>query len=104
MPFCPNCRLEYVEAATRCDDCDVALVASLPPEPAQGDIHWQELPSFNTEAEGEMVQGALEDAGIRTMLKKDVFVSAFGGQGTVIFVPQERYEEAAGIRQAMVGD
>lgn len=47
---------------------------------------------------------ALEDSGIRTMLKKDVFVSGFSGQGTVIFVPRERYGEAVEIRQAMVGD
>ncbi len=104
MPFCPTCRLEYVESVARCEDCDVPLVATLPADPAPQDIHWRELPSFNTEAEGEMVREALEDSGIRTMLKKDVFVSGFGGQGTVIFVPQERYDEAAGIRQAMVGD
>ncbi|UCH33371.1 MAG: hypothetical protein JSV65_12405 [Armatimonadota bacterium] len=30
MPFCPNCRYEYVVAARRCPKCDVPLVADLP--------------------------------------------------------------------------
>lgn len=34
MPFCPNCRMEYQPQATRCADCDVALVEVLPPLPA----------------------------------------------------------------------
>ena len=29
---CPNCRSEYRPGFTRCNDCDVALVAELPPE------------------------------------------------------------------------
>jgi hypothetical protein len=104
MPFCPSCRTEYVAGVARCADCGTALVSTLPPEPVPEDVHWAELPSFPTLAEGEMVQAELERRGIRTMLKKDVFASGFGGQGTVIFVPQDRYDEATTIRREMIGD
>ena len=34
MPFCPNCRYEYTEGATRCSTCGAALVDELtPPAP-----------------------------------------------------------------------
>lgn len=104
MPFCPKCRTEYVPGVRTCADCGIPLVASLPPEPTPEDVHWAELPSFPTLPQGEMVRAELERRGIRTMLKKDVFASGFGRHGTVIFVPQELYDEAAAIRQEMIGD
>lgn len=30
--YCPNCRSEYRPGFTRCNDCDVGLVAELSPE------------------------------------------------------------------------
>jgi hypothetical protein len=30
--YCPNCRSEYRDGFTWCKDCDVGLVADLPPE------------------------------------------------------------------------
>ena len=32
MPFCPNCKAEYVAGITRCSDCDLPLVDHLPEE------------------------------------------------------------------------
>jgi hypothetical protein len=104
MPFCPECRTEYVLGVARCADCGAQLVAELPPQPVLRDIHWVELPSFLTEPLAQMVREELERQGIRTMLKRDVFVSAIGSQGTVIFVPRENYRQAVEIRQTMVGD
>ncbi len=104
MPFCPSCRLEYVAGTDRCDDCGLGLVEKLPPEPPPKDIHWAELPPVSSESMGRMVVEQLEGRGIRTMLKYDVFVSAFGSQGTVIFVPRERYDEAKDIQRSLVGD
>lgn len=34
MPFCPNCRIEYVADATRCAECGAALVPVLTDAPA----------------------------------------------------------------------
>ena len=31
--FCPECKAEYRRGFTRCSDCDVALVETLPDEP-----------------------------------------------------------------------
>lgn len=33
--YCPNCRSEYRAGFTSCKDCNVALVADLPPEEGQ---------------------------------------------------------------------
>lgn len=33
MPYCPACEAEYKPGVTRCPDCDVELVAALPPAP-----------------------------------------------------------------------
>jgi hypothetical protein len=41
--FCPQCRSEYREGFTRCDNCDRALVAVLPPLPEEGDTSHREL-------------------------------------------------------------
>jgi hypothetical protein len=104
MPFCTKCRTEYVPGVMSCSDCGVPLVEALPAEPIPGDVHWAELPCFPSLPQGEMVRAELERCGIRTMLKKDVFGSGFGYHGTVIFVPQEQYDEAATIRREMIGD
>ncbi len=38
--FCPECRSEFLATATRCADCDLALV----PESALGDVAVEEMP------------------------------------------------------------
>ncbi|MEA3296949.1 MAG: DUF2007 domain-containing protein [candidate division Zixibacteria bacterium] len=40
--FCPKCRAEYREGYTYCSDCEVALVAELPPEPTH-DVEYVDL-------------------------------------------------------------
>ncbi len=35
MPFCPECRYEYVEGTTECPDCNVQLIDKLPPSPEE---------------------------------------------------------------------
>jgi len=58
--FCPECRAEYRSGFTRCSDCDVPLVSTLPPEEVPRDI--QEVAAFNTldMVEAEAVKELLE--------------------------------------------
>ena len=97
MPFCPKCRSEYVAGSTECSDCHIGLVAALTEVEAPPDMHWVELATAGSEAEGELLCELLEQAGIPVMMKKDVFVSSFGRQGTLIFVPAKRYDEAVAL-------
>lgn len=41
--FCPKCRSEYRDGFTRCENCDVALVAKLGPPAEEGDPSHREL-------------------------------------------------------------
>ena len=97
MPFCPRCRNEYLAEMTRCEDCEVDLVATLPESVPPPDFHWVELSTTNTEAEGEMLAEVLEARGIPVVIKKDVFASGFGRQGTLLMVPARHREEALAI-------
>src|SRR5512137_1560410 len=75
MPFCPNCKTEYRSGFTRCTDCDVQLVPSLPQEePEVGDtgpVELVELAAFPNASEAEMIQELLEDNDISTVLRGD---------------------------------
>jgi Putative prokaryotic signal transducing protein len=73
--FCPRCNAEYVPGFTRCADCDVELVESLPvpapgparPEPA-GDLVTGDLVTvFSSRDPGLMpiAESLLRSAGIR---------------------------------------
>ena len=70
--FCPNCRAEYREGFTTCADCDVPLVAELPPEPVAESpqyIEFEEiLLTFNA-GDIATVKSLLEEEGIDTIFK-----------------------------------
>ena len=36
--YCPKCRIEFMKGISRCSDCDIALVESLPPA-AESEMH-----------------------------------------------------------------
>jgi hypothetical protein len=97
MPYCPRCRSEYVAEMTRCAECDVELVQSLPRDGAPPDFHWVELCSAQSEAEGEMLRELIEARGIPVIVKKDVFASGFGHQGTYLMVPARHHQRALAI-------
>jgi hypothetical protein len=73
MPYCPLCRIEYRPEISRCRDCEVELVDSLPEEPATEEAGDPvKLASFSNVAEAKMIQELLEDNGIATDLRGDV--------------------------------
>jgi hypothetical protein len=104
MPFCPNCKAEYVEGIKTCTDCEVALVAELPkgPEPEYENEGMVGVFGAKDGFEAKIVKGILEEAGIPVWEKAEVVQ----WQGTftsgplaeeVLAVPESRAEEAIEI-------
>lgn len=78
--FCPQCGAEYLPGVTSCKDCEVALVAALPPEPAEPE--WVDLVTVlrtSDESQLTVAKSLLEAEGIRCLLKGS------GVQGIVDF-------------------
>ena len=75
MPFCPSCQIEYRSGFTRCSDCNVELVDSLPEEnPVEPDRRgWDmvEVGTFPDPQHAQMIQELLENNGIASVLQSD---------------------------------
>jgi hypothetical protein len=69
--WCPQCKTEYRFGFTRCSDCGVPLVNLLTVEPArrQDDTQLIVLRTFSTEFDANLAKGALEAAGIDSMVQ-----------------------------------
>src|SRR5512140_1997910 len=75
--FCPKCRVEYREGFTVCADCDILLVATLPPEQSEGqspgepDIEYTDLEPIYISAEQSdllIARSLLDSAGISSFV------------------------------------
>ena len=79
MPFCPECRTEYQPGITQCVDCQLPLVDTLPPEPAepagQEGSAWVCISTDHDEAEAYVLKGFLESEGIACELENKTFHS-----------------------------
>lgn len=89
MPFCPNCRIEYVGDATRCVDCGAGLVASLaqatPGLPDPGAMRPTELCQVDDHVQLDLIEAQLRAAGIPSTRR---------ARSAALFVPASRLEEA----------
>jgi hypothetical protein len=66
--FCPNCKGEYVKGVTRCEQCDVPLVASLPEDPKrlsdENDIDFVSVVRTFNPQDIAIIESILEESGI----------------------------------------
>jgi hypothetical protein len=94
--FCPQCKAEYRREFTRCSDCDVPLVSTLPEEPEtleESDSGSVEIFSAADTFEAETVKGLLETNGIEVFLSGGESVPGLPG-AVSLFVKSEQAELA----------
>jgi hypothetical protein len=89
MPFCPNCRTEYVGGATRCADCGADLIGQLPQDrQAAFDLDATrpaEVCQLDNQVQLDLIESQLRAAGIPTVRRP---------RALALFVPAARLDEA----------
>jgi hypothetical protein len=100
MPFCPECKAEYRENVTRCSDCDVELVASLPDveeqEEEEAGLELVELAEFPNPSEADMIRELLVGNEIRSVLRGETDpIGATSWASPVTLLVEQRDEERA---------
>jgi len=94
--FCPRCKAEYEPHVTRCKECDVQLIESLPPEPPMEPVY-QELVTVYTvpsPALMDMAQSILQSAEIKYFIKGELIqniiaLGSYGGSFNLSVGPPE---------------
>lgn len=110
MPFCPNCKSEYIEGITACSECHVPLVDELAVATREADVEekFALLHTFPSIVYAEMIKEALEKRGIACLMKSDMLTSAYGSKGGGVFskvriyVPENRLKESDEIMNQML--
>ncbi len=68
MPFCPNCKSEYIPGIEKCADCDVPLVAELTEEEHFSSEDYALVYTTADLIEAQMISSNLESAGIESYI------------------------------------
>jgi hypothetical protein len=105
--FCPQCRTEYQPGFATCADCDIPLVAELPPEPEPTpDGEFVKVYETADATLIPVVQSLLGGAGIQVLTKGESVLDLFafgrlGGMNVVgpamFFVHPNDAEAARGV-------
>ena len=115
MPFCPKCGYEYQPGTDVCPDCDVKLVAELPPESSLADTDedvsdWVPLARLTSPEYAEMVLASLRDMQIPSVILSGAgYFGTAGLQGEAggaytIAVPKEYVEDADAQGEFLLGE
>lgn len=113
MPFCPNCRYEYLPEVKVCPECGSELVDELPPaEEVPADTEWVPLRSLPGMVYAKMVAEVLDQRGIPNYIQSLFGSGALGvisgddfpGADTRIWVPEVYQEEASEVLDDMMKD
>jgi ribosomal protein L34E len=107
MPYCPKCRFEYKEDIKECPDCGAPLVDELPEERPPESPNFVPLRNMPSRMYAQMLQEALKNEGIPSMIKGDEGVPLrtttihIPVSRITIWVPQKDVEKANGIADWM---
>jgi hypothetical protein len=107
MPYCPNCKYEYKDNVEECPDCGAKLVDKLEEETFESIkyIPFRNLPS---RLYAEMLQEALKNEGIPSIIKGDDIAITLGSYSTTspvevtIWVPEQDLERCEKIANEML--
>ena len=104
MPFCPQCKGEFLAGIHVCPDCKVELVAELQEDPDHPDYEYETL----TEAQGEintrLIVAELEAAGIPYVTSGDALgtVHVYPAHDSKISVPARFLAQAQEILDSVL--
>jgi len=111
MPFCPQCRYEYLPQVQTCPDCGAELVEQLPDYPVVNEaVRWVGLTSLSGTVYAKMVAEVLEQRGIPNYIQSLLgsgglgVISTAGAAGAQarIFVPEDHQREAQELQDQML--
>lgn len=106
MPYCPNCKYEYKDNIEECPNCGAKLVDELEKENLEN-IKYVLFRSLPSRLYAEMLQEALKNEGIPSIIKGDDVAITLGSYSTTspvevtIWVPEEDLEETEEIADQM---
>jgi hypothetical protein len=113
MPFCPNCRYEYLPEIKACPECGSNLVEELPLiSDMPVDVEWVPLRPLSGMVYAKMVMEVLDQHAIPNYVQSLFGSGAFGvvsgvnfiGADARIWVPETFVEEASEILEDMMNE
>ncbi len=103
MPYCPNCREEYVEGMSACAECGADLIdGELPDDPESLDD--MEPVFYGESSEALIVKTALENRGFHAYIMGEesaLPLITAGSDSVSVLVPRDQAEEARDAMEAI---